>query len=96
MAFFFGFFLVLFQHLGLSYHTVFKNCHVVKQVKALEHHAHLGAVLGRIHLFISNVGSMVKNLSRGRCLQQVQAPQQGGLSGTGRADDTGYIACCLL
>ena len=34
---------------------------------------------------------MVGNLSRGRCLQQVQAPQERGLSGTGRADDTGNI-----
>lgn len=35
---------------------------------------------------------MVQNLSRGWRFKKVQTPQEGGFSGTGGSDNTGYIA----
>ena len=86
-----GICLVLLKHLDLSDYTVLQHSHVVKQIKALEHHSHLGAVLGRIDLLIGNIGSMVHNFACGRRFQKIQTSEQCGFSGTRRTDDAGHI-----
>ena len=73
-------------------HTVLKNGHVVKKVKGLKNHAHLGPVIIDLLLDCSDLFSMVTDLSAGLCFQLVDAAKQGGFSGTGRTYDTDDLA----
>ena len=84
--------LVLFQYLDLPDHAIFQHGHVVEQVEGLEHHAHMGAVLGGIDLGTGDVLAAVEDLAAGGGLQQVDAPQQGALAGAGGTNDAGDIA----
>ena len=58
----------------------------------LEHHAHLPAVEVDVHLFVRDVHVVEVDVAGGGDLQQVQAPQQGGLAGAGGADDGDHLA----
>ena len=73
-------------------HAIFQHGHVVDQVEGLEHHAHMGAVLGGIDLGTGDVLAAVEDLAAGGGLQQVDAPQQGALAGAGGTNDAGDIA----
>ena len=89
MAFFFASSL---ERFNLTDHAVFQNSQVIEQVKTLEHHAYLGAVSRDIHALIGDVFLMIEDFSGGRSLQHVDAAQQRRFTGTGRADNTGYIS----
>ena len=81
----------LFQHLRLAHHTVFQHGHVGKQIKGLKHHPHMGPVLRSPDPLAVNLLPMKEDVPGGRGLQQVHAPQKGGLAGAGGADDAGHI-----
>jgi hypothetical protein len=63
-----------------------------EKVEGLEHHAHLGAVGGFVYAAGGDVLAVEKYLAGGGRLQEVYAPQQGGLAGAGGADDAGHVA----
>ena len=75
-----------------SQSDVFQHRHVGEQVEVLEHHAHLPAVEVDVHLFVGDIHVVEVDMSRGGHLQQVQAPEQGGLAGAGGADDGHHLA----
>ena len=87
-----GVLLVLLQHLHLAHHAVFQHGHVIEQVKGLKHHTHMGAVGGGVDAPARHVLPVVQDLPGGGGLQQVDAPQQGGLAGAGGADDAGDVS----
>ena len=62
-----------------------------KQVELLEYHAHLLPVQIQIYFFIHQVAAVKFNGTAGGDLQQVQAAQEGGLTGTGGTDDAYHI-----
>ena len=78
---------VLLQDLHLAHHAVFQHGHVVEQVEGLEHHAHVRAVVGGVDAPAGHVLTVIEDLPGGGRLQQVDAPQQGGLAGAGGSDD---------
>ena len=53
----------------------------------LEHHAHLLADLVDVHLGVGDLRALKGDAAAGGRLQQVQAPQEGGLSGAGGPQD---------
>ena len=86
-----GLLLVLLQDLGLAHHAIFQHGHVVEEVEGLEHHPHPGAVGGGAPLLGENVLPMEEDLPAGGDLQQVDAPQQGGLAGARGPNDGGHV-----
>ena len=56
-------FFAFFEDFFLSDCAVFENCHIVKKVKVLEHHADFGAVLRNVHVFVHDVCSVVADLA---------------------------------
>ena len=60
---------------------------VGEEVEVLEHHAHLAADGVDIHLGIGDDGAVKGDGALGGLLQQVEAAQEGGLSGAGGSDD---------
>ena len=58
-----------------------------EEIEMLEHHAHLLAVEVNIAALIGDIDAVKENLSARRNLQQVEAAQERGLAGAGRADD---------
>ena len=87
-----GSFLVLMQHIAQPCGAVVQHGHIVEQVKALEHHTHLGAVGAGVAALGGDVLPVEQHLTVGRGFQQVDAAQQGGLAAAGCADHTGDIA----
>ena len=87
-----GLFFGLLQHLDLAHHAVFQHGHIVEQVKALEHHAHMAAVIRGVHMAAHHILAVIEDLTGGGGLQQVDAPQESGLAGAGSADDGDHIA----
>ena len=84
--------LVLMQHIAQARGAVVQHGHVVEQVEALEHHAHLGAVGAGVAPRGRDVTAVEQHLAvRGR-LQQIDAAQQRGFAAAGRADDAGHVA----
>ena len=81
----------LLQNLHLANNAVFQDGHVIKQVKRLEHHANMAAVGSRIEATADNILAMVQNLTGSGILQQIDATQQGGLTGTGSTDDGSHV-----
>ena len=53
----------------------------------LEHHAHLAAHLVDVHLGVGEFRALESDAALGGGLQQVQAAQEGGLTGAGGPDD---------
>ena len=53
----------------------------------LEDHAHLPADQVDVHLGVGDLGAVEGDGALGGGLQQVQAPQEGGLAGAGGPDD---------
>ena len=80
-----------FQHLRLAHHAVFQHGHIGKQIKGLKHHSHMGPVLRSPDALAVYLLPMKENVPGGGGLQQVHAPQEGGLTGAGGADDAGHI-----
>lgn len=72
-----------------THHTVLKNRHILKKVKALKNHTHLFPVGIDIHLGVGDILSMVENTAAGGSLKKIHAAQQCGLAGT-RSTDNGY------
>ena len=52
----------------------------------------MGAVIGGVDAPSGHIFPVVEDLTAGGGLQQVDAPQQGGLAGAGGADDAGDVA----
>ena len=65
---------------------------VGKQVEVLEHHAHLLAVQGQIHLFAGDVHAVEDDRAGRGLFQQVQASQECALAAAGRPDDGHHVA----
>ena len=63
-----------------------------EKVEMLEHHAHLAAVFVDVLLGFCDVGAIEENFSRCGDFEQVQAPEEGGLSASGRTDHDNDIA----
>ena len=57
----------------------------------LEDHAHLPPDGVNVHLGVGDDDAVEGDRAGGRLLQQVQTPQEGGLSGAGRADDHHFL-----
>ena len=87
-----GGFLVHVQHIAQARRAVVQHRHIVEKVKALEHHAHLGAVGARVAALGRDVVAVEQHLAVRGGLQQVDAAQQGRFAAAGRADDAGDIA----
>ena len=89
---FLGFSLASAQHLLLTYHTVFQHGHIEKQVKGLEHHTHIGTVLGSVEGPLQHILAPVDDLPGSGGFQQVDTAKQCGFAGTGSADNGHHIA----
>ena len=87
-----GLFPTLFQHLHLADDTVFQHRHVVEQIKGLEHHTHMGAVLRSVEATADYIFTTEEDFTGGGVFQQVDAAQQRRLTGTGSTDDGNNIA----
>ena len=66
---------------------VFADSHIGKEVEVLEHHAHLLADLVNLHLGVGDDRVFKGDSACSGGFQQVEAAQEGGLAGTGGADD---------
>ena len=80
------------QDLFHADHAVFQHAHVFKEVEALKHHAHLGAIGALVDILSQDAAAMVQDLAGAGGLQQVDAAQQGGFARAGGADDAGDVA----
>ena len=87
-----GLLLAALEDLHLPHHAVFQHCHVVEQVEGLKHHAHMRAVFRRVDAPARHIGAVVEDLAAAGGFQQVDAPQQGGFTGAGSADDGNHVA----
>ena len=81
--------LLLPHELGLDrgQGDVLADGHVGEEVEVLEDHAHLAADGVDIHLGVGDDGAVKGDGALGGLLQQVEAAQEGGLSGAGGSDD---------
>ena len=86
-----GLLLALLPQEHRSQGHVLPHGQIVEYIKMLEHHSHLLPMEVDVHALVGDVGALKINTAGGGRFQQVQAPQERGLSGTGRADDTGNI-----
>src|SRR5699024_5092779 len=75
--------LALFEHLDLAYHAVFQHAHVGKEIEALEHHAHLGAVGRGVHPAGDDALAVKEHVAARRRFEQVYAAQQRRFAGAG-------------
>ena len=90
----------LFVGLGLGHQLQFGGGqgdvllygHVGEQVELLEHHAHAGPQLVDVVFRVGDVHALKGDGAAGGLLQQVQAPQEGGLARAGGADDGHLLA----
>ena len=57
----------------------------------LEYHTHFLTVDVDINLLVGDVHILEQNLTVGRDLQQIHAPQEGGFAGTGGANNHNYF-----
>ena len=87
-----GLLLAALEDLHLPHHAVFQHCHVVEQDEGLKHHAHMRAVFRRVDAPARHIGAVVEDLAAAGGFQQVDAPQQGGFTGAGSADDGNHVA----
>ena len=87
-----GLILLLQTQLNGGQSDVLLHRHMGEEVEMLEHHAHFPAVEVDVHLFVGDVHAVEVDVSAGGDLQQVQAPQQSRLTGTGGADDGNHLA----
>ena len=62
----------------------------------LEHHTHFLAVQVDIYLFVRDIHIIEVDMTASGDLQQVQAPQEGGLAGAGGTDDHHHFALADL
>ena len=88
----FGVLLTLFQQSHGGQRHIAQDGHIVKQIKVLEHHAHLLPVQVNIALGVGNFYPIHKDGTIGGGFQQVQAPQKGGFAAAGGADDHHHFA----
>ena len=58
----------------------------------LEYHTDALTVFGDVQLFVRHILSLEQHLPGIRGLQKIQAPQEGGLSAAGGADDGHHLA----
>ena len=75
-----------------SYGQILKHRHVRIQIELLEHHPHLFPVLMDGVALVGNAAALKKDLALRGGLQQVQAPQEGGLTAAGGPDDNDDLA----
>lgn len=75
-----GFLSAHLQNLRLPYDTVFQHGHIVKQIKALEHHTYFCPVRSGVHLPIQDILPVVNDISCRRRLQQVNTAEHRGFS----------------
>ena len=81
---------LLFAHLFQIHrgqHQVLQHVHVVEQVEMLKHHADPLPELIDVQLRILQVAAVHDDLPAAALLQSVHAPQEGGFSAAGGADD---------
>ena len=65
---------------------VAQNGHMREEVEMLEHHAHLLPVKVDIAALVGDIDAAEQDLSARRYLQKIQAAQERGFAGAGRAD----------
>ena len=78
------------EHEGCAGQIV-QHGHVGEQIELLEHHAHLLPMQIQVGVLIGQVSAVKNNIAGRGGLQHIQAAQEGGFTGTGRADYTQHI-----
>ena len=91
-----SFILAFAKNLNLTYHAVFQNSHIVKQVKGLEHHAYLSTIHSELFESFVDIRTTVINSTGSRMLQIVYAADKRRLAAAGRTDDADNIAATYI